>query len=204
MILEQEKIKSDNVNGIVQSSIAESNFPQITETKKPIEINDKPVEIKLNETNITDNRKAKKKIKTPTYSEVVKRTANKDIGEKITNLEEIKASLLRDSLTQAYKTSPPVLGCDSTICKNSPDQLGLNEQTLGDVLSSHDDELLRILEDLQNEKSVKNNSNCSDNTRISGYFCSDTVFSLNRSVLSEDETKVLEKELNFAPIQNIR
>ena len=39
---------------------------------------------------------------------MVKRTANKDMGEKITNLEEIKASRLRDSLTQAYETSPPV------------------------------------------------------------------------------------------------
>ena len=108
VILEQEKIKSDNVNGTVQSSITESNFPQITETEKPIEINEKPAETKLNETNITDDRKARKKIKTSTYSEVVKRTANKDIGEKITNLEEVKASLLRDSLTQAYETSPPV------------------------------------------------------------------------------------------------
>ena len=91
VILEQEKIKSNNVNGTVQSSITKSNFPQITETEKLIEINEEPVEIKLNETSITDNRKARKNIKTPTYSEVVKRTAN--IGEKITNLEEIKASL---------------------------------------------------------------------------------------------------------------
>ena len=119
VILEQEKIKSDKVNGTAQSSITESNFPQITETEKRIEINEKPVEVKLNETSLTDNRKARKKIKTPTYSEVVKQTANKDIGEKITNLKEIKASLLRESLTQAYETSPPVLFCDSSICKNS-------------------------------------------------------------------------------------
>ena len=88
----------------------------------------------MNETSVKDNRKAKKKIKTPTYSEVVKRTANKDIGEKITSLEEMKASLLRDSLTQAYETSLPVLCSDSPICKNSSDQLGLNEQSLSDVL----------------------------------------------------------------------
>ena len=66
----------------------------------------------MNETSVKDNRKAKKKIKTPTYSEVVKRTANKDIGKKITSLEEMKASLLRDSLTQAYETSLPVLCSD--------------------------------------------------------------------------------------------
>ena len=91
MILEQEKIKNDNVNGIAQSSITESNFPQITKTEKPIEVNEKPVELKLSETSITDNRNARKKIKTPTYSEVVKRTANKDVGEKMTNLKKIKA-----------------------------------------------------------------------------------------------------------------
>ena len=166
MILEQEKVKSDNVNRIVQSSITESNFPQITETEKPIEINQKPAEIKLNKTNITDNRKARKKIRTPNYSEVVKRTSDKDTGEKITNLEEIKASLLRDSLTQAHETSLSVLCCDYLTCKNSSDQLGLNEQSLGDGLSSQDDELLRILDDLQNRKLVNNNCNCSDDTRI--------------------------------------
>ena len=178
MILEQEKIKSDNVNGTVQSSITESNFPQITETEKPIEINEKPVEIK-----------ARKKIKTPPYSEVVKQTANEDIGEKITNLEEIKTSLLRDSLTQEYGTSSLVLCCKSSVCKNVLHQLGLNEHSLGNVLSSQDDELLRILDGLQNKKLVNNNPSCSDDTRITGYFCSDTVFNLSRRVLSEDENK---------------
>ena len=40
--------------------------------KITIEINEKPVKIKLNETNITDNRKAMKKIRIPAYS-IVKR-----------------------------------------------------------------------------------------------------------------------------------
>ena len=34
VILEEEKIKSDNINGTLQPSITESNFPQITETEK--------------------------------------------------------------------------------------------------------------------------------------------------------------------------
>ena len=109
---------------------------------------------------------------------------------------------LRDSLTQAYETSAPVLCCDSSICKNSSDKLGLNEQSLDDVLSSQDDELLHLLEDLQNKKSVNNNPNCSEDGRISGYFCSDIVFNLSRRVFSEDEIKVSEKGLDFAPIQN--
>ena len=104
-------------------------------------------------------------------------------------------------MTQAYETSPPVLCCDSSICKNSSDQLRLNKQSLGDVLLFQDDELSHILEDLQNEKMVNNNPNCSDDTRISGCFCSDAVFNINRRVLSEDEIKVLEKGLNFASNQ---
>ena len=70
------------------------------------------------------------------------------------------------------------------------------------MLSFKDDELIRILEDLQNKKSVTNNPNCSDNTRISDYFCSDTVFNLSQRVLSEDQIKVFQKGLYFAPIQN--
>ena len=56
--------------------------------------------------------------------------------------------------------------------------------------------------DLQNKKLVNNNTNCSDDTRISVYFSLDNVFNLSRRVLSEDEIKVLEKGLDFGPIQN--
>ena len=65
----------------------------------------------MNLASIIDNRKARKKIRTSTYSEVVKQTANKDKGEKITILEDIKACLLRDRLTQACEISPPGLCC---------------------------------------------------------------------------------------------
>ena len=69
-------------------------------------------------------------------------------------------------------------------------------------MSSQDDELLRLLEDVQNKKSINDNPNCSEDTKISGYICLDTVFNLSRRVLSEGEIKVLEKGLDFAPIQN--
>ena len=39
-------------------------------------------------------------------------------------------------------------------------------------------------------------------TRITGYFCSDTVFNLSDKVLTDLEIKVLEKGLDFAPIQS--
>ena len=37
--------------------------------------------------------------------------------------------------------------------------------------------------------------------RISGYFCSDTVFNLSHRVLTETEIKVLEKGLDYVLIQ---
>ena len=70
------------------------------------------------------------------------------------------------------------------------------------MLSSQDDELLRIFEDLQNKKSVNDNTNCSKDTRTSGYFCSDAISKLSRTVLTYNETRDLEKGLDFEPIQN--
>ena len=121
--------------------------------------------------------------------------------EKIVNLEEIRASLLSDSSSQHYSISPPVLCCDTSKDINSSDQLELNEQLPGVGLSSQDDEFLRILEDLPKDKLAHYNSNCSEESRSKGYFCSDTVFNLGSRVLSEDKIRVLEKGLDFAPIQ---
>ena len=45
-------------------------------------------------------------------------------------------------------------------------------------------------------------SNNTDSTRLTGYFCLETVFNLSNRALSDAETKVLEKELDYAPIQN--
>ena len=38
--------------------------------------------------------------------------------------------------------------------------------------------------------------------RLTGYFCSDTVFNLSKKVLSDAKIKVLKKGLDYAPIQN--
>ena len=46
----------------------------------------------------------------------------------------------------------------------------------------------------------KKNTSTTDN-RLSGYFCSETVFNLSNWVLTDTKTKVLEKGLDFAPIQ---
>ena len=38
--------------------------------------------------------------------------------------------------------------------------------------------------------------------RLEGYFCSDTVFNLNRKVLTDTAIRILERGLDFGPIQN--
>ena len=72
-------------------------------------------------------------------------------------------------------------------------------QSLG--LTSQDRELVSILDELQNV-SVTGPSNNTDSTGLTGYFCSGTVFNLSNRVLSDAEIKVLEKGLDYAPIQN--
>ena len=42
-----------------------------------------------------------------------------------------------------------------------------------------------------------------DENMLTGYCCLDTVFNLTNCVLSDNEIKVLEKGLNFPPIQRI-
>ena len=73
------------------------------------------------------------------------------------------------------------------------------------MLSTQDIEVLEILEELESNTNA-NFTGCkhkynTDDSRMKGYFCSDTVFNLSNKVLTEDEIKVLEKGLDFAPIQ---
>ena len=73
------------------------------------------------------------------------------------------------------------------------------------MLSAQDVEVLEFLEELENNANA-NFTGCerkynTDDSRMEGYFFSDTVFNLSNKVLTEDEIKVLEKGLDFAPIQ---
>ena len=73
------------------------------------------------------------------------------------------------------------------------------------MLSTQDIEVLEILEELESNTNA-NFTGCkhkynTDDSRMKGYFCSDTAFNLSNKVLTEDEIKVLEKGLDFAPIQ---
>ena len=95
------------------------------------------------------------------------------------------------------------------------------------VLSANDEDLVNILANLGeteiNISHINENSNDMNNTelggsiatdepstsrttltdegRLSGVFCSKTVFNLSHKILTEIEIKVLEKGLDFAPVQ---
>ena len=62
--------------------------------------------------------------------------------------------------------------------------------------------MLDILEELGNvEKAKEHDVNVTSLDRLRGDFCSDTIFNLSDRVLSDAEMKLLEKGLDFAPIQ---
>ena len=69
--------------------------------------------------------------------------------------------------------------------------------------STQDREFLDILEELQKHEPCISDIGTTGTTdkRLQGHFCSGTVFNLSNRVLSENEIKVLEKGLDFAPIQ---
>ena len=72
-----------------------------------------------------------------------------------------------------------------------------------DMLDFQDQELLSILEELQipnHNLPLRRSVNISA-IQITSYFCFDTVFNVSNRVLTDIEIKVLEKGLDFAPIQ---
>ena len=76
-----------------------------------------------------------------------------------------------------------------------------------EIFNTQDKEFLSVLENLMgiDDPLHLQNKNIdvkvTTEVRISGYFCSDTVFNLSHKVLTETEIKILEKGLDDAPIQ---
>ena len=66
-----------------------------------------------------------------------------------------------------------------------------------DLLSSQDQELKNRTEVLGTNITEITSSN-----RLKGRFCLDTIFNLSHMILSNAEIKILEKSLDFAPIQS--
>ena len=128
------------------------------------------------------------------------------------DLESIYARLAEASSFYEDPPSPPNLCTDTSVVQNSLSSVNISEGL------DEDDEVLKILNEFLNtsgEASVssnvhrnrldnfihkKKNVTTTDN-RLSGYFCSETIFNLSNRVLTDTEIKVLEERLDFAPIQ---
>ena len=130
------------------------------------------------------------------------------------NFADIYKNLLeteQNSSSQAF-LSPPKICADSSSSDNATNSSCCRRNTFSEEISfnTQDSEILGILEELQCSENVANNSLISGNitatsteqSRLTGHFVSNTIFNLSRKVLSEAEIKVLEKGLDFAPIQN--
>ena len=72
-----------------------------------------------------------------------------------------------------------------------------------EIFNTHDREFFSVLENLMDiddplhSHNKHNNVKVTGEGRISGYFCSNTIFHLSHRVLSETEIKVLEKGLDY-------
>ena len=67
--------------------------------------------------------------------------------------------------------------------------------------STQNRELVSILVDLENADN-KSEANTIAKNRLSGYFCSDTVFNLSSEVFTDSEIKVHEKDFDYALIHS--
>ena len=123
--------------------------------------------------------------------------------EKTIDLIKMKTVLLQDEKLNSSRiqTSPPVrVTNSSSYLKTS--NISENISDL-DFNSSQDEDLVNILEELQNRTEILEN-NITENTssnHLKGHFCSETSVNLSHRVLSDAEIKILEKSLDFAPIQ---
>ena len=79
----------------------------------------------------------------------------------------------------------------------------LTRKYLSDFLLSFYYKLLRNLEDVQIDKSVRNNTNSTDKFKISDYLCLDPILNLIKGMLyaEEIEKKSLDKSLRFCSYQ---
>ena len=95
---------------------------------------------------------------------------------------------------------PPRLSINSAEMQNSSNSL---ENSTSDSLgvTSQDREVISILDELQ-DISITGPSNNTDSARLTGYVFLETVFNLSNRAWSDAEIKVLEKGLDYAPIQN--
>ena len=124
-------------------------------------------------------------------------------GERIIDLTKIKNILLQNGKLSSSRiqTSPPVRVSNSSTSRNTSN---ISENMFDlDFLSSQDEDLVNILEELRNRTEVSgdNITEIASSNRLKGHFCSDTIFNLSHRVLSDAEIKILEKGFHFASVQ---
>ena len=121
----------------------------------------------------------------------------------------------------AVDSFPPILTTNTSISENTSASYSINGSRLEVVnknnsVSRLDEELISILVDLQSDDSKQNfaignsvvrseglptKATITDEGRLAGTFCSKTVFNLSQRALSGIEIQVLEKGLDFSPVQ---
>ena len=126
------------------------------------------------------------------YAAFVRNTTEKDVDFYRIYENSVKDEKSNSSLTE---TSPPVM-CTSSVHVTHHSCSFVEEKDT--LFSTQDKEILSILEELEETANVS----AIHKTRLSGYFCSDTVHNLSRRVLTEIEIKILEKGLDYAHIEN--
>ena len=134
-----------------------------------------------------------------------------DCNEKNTNefgkFKPIFLAIYKDLLFSEQSNSlgmvlaPTLLNTDTSTSHNASNSSTRSTCASADLsLDTQDEEILNILEQLQG--SANQRVECTEQCRLTGNFVPDTVFNLSNKVLSDTEIRVLEKGLDFAPIQN--
>ena len=135
------------------------------------------------EVNIDTGKEADSDKTLLTYAERVEKPT-----EQVVDLSQIYSDLLADeSRSSKMDTSPPKLCTNSAHISN--DSGSRNGDRSESLFCSQDKEILSILEEPEQVQSTS----ITDSDRISGCFCSNTVFSLSKNVLSDMKIKIIEK-----------
>ena len=134
------------------------------------------------------------------YADIAREGKSTSLGN--LNIRDIYLDLMNGESNNLSSTeiTPPRLSTNSAEMQNSSNSLeNSTSDSLG--LTSQDRELISILDELQNI-SVTGPSNNTNSTRLTDYFCPETILNYGNRALSDAGIKILEKGLDYAPKQN--
>ena len=132
------------------------------------------------------------------------------MGNVTPDLSEIYNNLLKSEQNSSSQMPnlPRPICADTFTSKNASNSTIESDCESNACLDDYDEEILSILEDLRcgrnpvtSQSQISIPSILTEKCWLCGSFMSDTVFNLSRKVLTDTEIKVLEKGLDFAPIQ---